>query len=372
MKDSSFIILGAGKGERFGFEKIRLKIFDTPIFIYILKKLEKLNFIGEVIIVCPDILKDYVINEVKNFSFKFKIQIVEGGKTRCESMERGAKRARYENLFIHDLVRPFFRTKLIKEIRKKLSRHPLVVPFFSPYDTVISEGKILKREEVKLIHTPQGIKKNLILKALSKTKRRDFPDESSLLKETLNINPFYLKDDFLNFKITFKEDMESLNNFFDLFKIKTGAGFDIHKLSRGRGSLYIGGLNIKRGLKAIGHSDGDALIHSLCDALLGVMGKGDIGDYFPDTDERWKNAKSEIFLKKIIEIFYREGFEIINVDITLFLDKPKLGEKKEKIKEKLAKIMKINKEKINIKAKTTEGLFENAIFSYAIVTAKIK
>jgi len=368
LKDSSFIILGAGKGERFGIEKIKLKIFNIPIFIYILKKLEKIKFIGEVIIVCPEKLISYVRNEVKKFSFKFRISIIKGGKTRCESMERGVKKAKYENVFIHDLARPFFRIELVQEMREKLSKHPLVVPFFSPYDTVNYGEKVLKREEIKLIHTPQAAKRSLILKALSKTERRDFPDESSLLKKVLNINPFYLKDDFFNFKITFREDMEVLNNFLDIFRIKTGAGFDIHKLSKGKGCLYIGGVNIKRGVRAIGHSDGDALIHSLCDALLGVMGKGDIGDYFPDTDKRWKGVKSEIFLKKIMEIFYKEGFEIINVDITIFLDKPKLGKKKERIKKNLAEMMKIDKERINIKAKTTEGLFENAIFSYVLVT----
>jgi len=372
LKDSSFIILGAGKGERFGFEKIKIKIFEIPIFIYILKKLEGVKFIGEVIIVCPEKLMNYVKKEVRKFSFKFRVSIVKGGNTRCESMERGIRKAKYENVFIHDLVRPFFSTKFLYEMRKKLSKNALVVPFFSPYDTVEYKREVLKREEVKLIHTPQGTKKSLILKALSKTGRRDFPDESSLLREILNIKPFYLKDDFFNFKITFMEDMENLNKFFDVFKIKTGAGFDIHKLSKGKGSLYIGGVNVKRGIRAIGHSDGDALIHSLCDALLGVMGKGDIGDYFPDTDKRWKDVKSEIFLKKIIDIFYKEGFEILNVDITISLDKPKLGKKKDKIRENLARIMKIEKERINIKAKTTEGLFENVIFSYALLTVRGK
>ncbi len=370
MKDSSFIILGAGKGERFGFEKIKLKISGIPIFIYILKKIEKVKFIGEVIIVCPEKLMSYVKNEIRKTSLKFKVSVVKGGKTRCESMERGVRRAKYENVFIHDMARPFFRTELIQKIRKKLSRHSLVVPFFSPYDTVIHKGRILKREEVILIHTPQATKRSLILKALSKTDRRDFPDESSLLKEILNISPFYLKDDFFNFKITFREDMEILNDFLNISEIKTGAGFDIHRLSKGRGSLYVGGINVKRGIRAIGHSDGDALIHSLCDALLGVMGKGDIGNYFPDTDKKWKGVKSEVFLKKIIEIFYKEGFDVINVDITIFLDKPKLGKKKERIRENLARIMKIDKERINIKAKTTEGLFENTIFSYTLVTVR--
>ncbi|MEO0279695.1 MAG: 2-C-methyl-D-erythritol 2,4-cyclodiphosphate synthase [candidate division WOR-3 bacterium] len=370
MRDTSFILLGAGKGKRFGKPKISLKLNNKPLYLFLINKLSNLKFIGEIILVCPKQFVKDIKKEIEKENYKLKIKVVEGGKTRCLSMEKGVKNASYNYVFIHDLARPFFSLKLLSKMREKLSEKEIIVPFYNPSDTVFYENEKIEREKIKLIHTPQATKKDLILKALQKTKRRDFPDESTLLKEVLNISPFFIKDSFFNFKITFDEDLINMQEFLNLFSFKIGFGFDSHKLVKGKGSLYIGGLSVKRGIFALGHSDGDALIHSLCDALLGVLGKGDIGDFFPDKDERWKGKSSKIFLKKIMNLFKNEGYDIINVDITILLDEPKLGEKKKKIRENLAKIMKIEPGRINIKAKTTEGLFKNFIFSYTVLTAK--
>ncbi len=367
MKDTSFILLGAGKGERLGFPKIKLKIFNLPIYSYHIKKLEKINFIGEVILTVPEFLFENIKKEIKNTEFNLPLKIVKGGKTRAESVEIAVKKANFEYLLIHDLARPFPSIELIKKIRKKLKTKDLVVPYVNPSDTAIYEDKLIKRESLKLIHTPQGTKKSLILKAFKKTKKRDFPDESTLLKETLSISPFYLKDNFFNFKITFKEDVKILKEIENLFCFKTGLGFDIHRLEYKKGNLILGGIKIKEGIRAIGHSDGDVVIHSLIDAILGAMGKGDIGEYFPDTDKRWKGTKSEFFLKEILKIFKAEGYEFLNIDITVFLEEPKLKDKKRKIKKNLAKILGVKESKINIKAKTFEGLFEKTVACYSLV-----
>ncbi|MEN3045955.1 MAG: 2-C-methyl-D-erythritol 2,4-cyclodiphosphate synthase [Candidatus Hydrothermales bacterium] len=370
MKDTSFIILGAGKGERIGKPKIFLKIEDKPIYKYLIEKLEGIEFIGEVILACPAEYKSKVKKEIKNQKPKLKVKVIEGGKTRCESMEKAVKKAKFEYVFIHDLARPFFSKSLVVDMRKKLKKANIVVPYFSPYDTCIYENKRIDRDNVKLIHTPQATKKSLILKALEKTEKRDYPDESTLLKEVLNINPFYVKDSLFNFKITYDRDLSDLDYFLGHFNFKTSFGFDIHRLARGNKSLFVGGVAIKKGIYAVGHSDGDAVIHSLCDALLGITVRGDIGDFFPDTDMRWRGKRSTFFLKKIFQIFKSDGYEISNIDITILLDSPKLGEKKKKIREKLAKILKIKPEVISIKAKTSEGLYRDFIFAYTVVTAK--
>ncbi|MEN3044099.1 MAG: 2-C-methyl-D-erythritol 2,4-cyclodiphosphate synthase [Candidatus Hydrothermales bacterium] len=370
MRDTSFILLGAGKGERIGKPKIFLRIEGKPLYLYLIEKLENIKFIGETILACPPKFKSEIKNEIKNRKFKFNVKIIEGGKTRCESMEKAVKKAKFEYVFIHDLARPFFSTSLILNMKKKLKKAEIVVPYFSPYDTCVYEGEKIQREKVKLIHTPQATKKSLILKALKKTKRRNYSDESTLLKDVLNINPLYIEDSFLNFKITYNKDLFDINYFLNHFSFRIGFGFDIHRIVKGKKSLFVGGIAIKRGIYAVGHSDGDAVIHSLCDALLGITGRGDIGDFFPDTENRWKGKRSVIFLKKIFKIFKGDGFEISNIDITILLDTPKLGEKKRKIKEKIAKVLRIKPEVISIKAKTTEGLFKDFIFAYTILTAK--
>lgn len=137
--------------------------------------------------------------------------------------------------------------------------------------------------------------------------------------------------------------------------MKIGIGFDIHPLVEKR-KLILGGIEIPFGLGAKGHSDADVCIHALIDALLGAMGKGDIGEHFPDTDIKYKDISSVELLKKIKKLLDQEKYQIQNIDCNIFLEKPKLKEYKQKIKENIAKILLINSNCVNIKAKTYEQL----------------
>lgn len=120
--------------------------------------------------------------------------------------------------------------------------------------------------------------------------------------------------------------------------------------------MYLGGIQIdvEYGFKA--HSDGDVLIHSLIDALLGACGAGDIGEFFPDTDEKYKNVDSKILLKDIIKFIYNVGYEIVNVDLTIIAQQPKINPYKLQIKSKIAELLNIEKQFVNIKATTAEKL----------------
>ncbi len=137
--------------------------------------------------------------------------------------------------------------------------------------------------------------------------------------------------------------------------MRIGIGFDAHQLVPNR-KLILGGVEIpsEKGLQ--GHSDADVLVHAICDALLGSMGKGDIGHHFPDDDPSFKDASSLGFLLKIVRMVGQEGMEIINIDSTIVAEKPKLREYIPKMIENLAEVLCIDKRRISIKAKTTEGL----------------
>ncbi len=156
---------------------------------------------------------------------------------------------------------------------------------------------------------------------------------------------------------------------------RIGIGFDIHRLEKGR-KLIIGGVHIpsEKGFKA--HSDGDIFFHALTDALLGAVGFGDIGQLFPDSDKEWKGADSSIFLKKALKIIEEKGYEIINIDGYIILEKPKILPFREKIIENTAKILQIDKCRIFIKGKTYEKLGsignEEAGSSQVIVLLKKK
>jgi 2-C-methyl-D-erythritol 2,4-cyclodiphosphate synthase len=152
-----------------------------------------------------------------------------------------------------------------------------------------------------------------------------------------------------------------------MFRI--GIGYDIHRLVSGR-KLFLGGVEIpyKKGL--LGHSDGDTLIHAVSDALLGAMGMGDIGEHFPDTEARYKDIASIELLKIIAGLMEKEGFCVNNIDLVVIAQEPSLLAFKQKIKERIASVLKISEDRLGLKAKTNEGLGEigkkKAVACYAV------
>lgn len=136
---------------------------------------------------------------------------------------------------------------------------------------------------------------------------------------------------------------------------RIGHGYDVHKLEEGK-KFIIGGIEIDHDKGAVGHSDADVVIHVICDALLGALSLGDIGKHFPDTDNIYKGIDSKILLKKVMKLVKEEKCQISNVDITILLQKPKLRNFIDSMRDTLSNIMEINKSQISVKATTTEGL----------------
>ena len=137
--------------------------------------------------------------------------------------------------------------------------------------------------------------------------------------------------------------------------MNVGIGFDIHRLIKGR-PLVLGGVEIPHSKGLAGHSDADALIHALIDALLGAMGSGDIGDKFPDTDPRYKDISSMVLLETVLKEMRKKRFRVRHVDTILMLEEPKLLPYKDKIRASLAKMLDVAGSQVNVKAKTMEGL----------------
>ena len=151
---------------------------------------------------------------------------------------------------------------------------------------------------------------------------------------------------------------------------KIGIGYDIHRLVEGR-KLFLGGVEIPYIKGLLGHSDGDALLHAICDALLGALGEGDIGEHFPDTDPQYHNLSSVELLKAVKNLVEEKKFMIANVDTVVIAQEPKLVPFKKQIRGKIAQILDIKEDCVNIKAKTNEGLGEigreEGIAAYAAV-----
>lgn len=153
--------------------------------------------------------------------------------------------------------------------------------------------------------------------------------------------------------------------------MRAGIGYDLHRLAEGR-KLILGGIEVPFHKGSAGHSDGDALAHAICDALLGAAGLGDIGSHFPDTDAKWKDVSSLRFLERVRDLLVERRLRISHIDAVVILEKPKLGPLFPAMREALAKSLAISASAINLKAKTNEGVdaigHGEAIAAQAIVT----
>jgi 2-C-methyl-D-erythritol 2,4-cyclodiphosphate synthase len=152
---------------------------------------------------------------------------------------------------------------------------------------------------------------------------------------------------------------------------RAGIGYDLHRLAEGR-KLILGGIEVPFHKGSVGHSDGDALAHAICDALLGAAGLGDIGAHFPDTDPKWKDVSSLQFLERVRELLVEQRLRIAHIDAVVITEKPKLGPHFPAMREALAKSLGISTSAINLKAKTNEGVdaigHGEAVAAQAIVT----
>ncbi len=343
-----FIILASGQSKRFNSNKPKqFNIYkNKALFKHSLEKVIKSKLFKKIIL---------VVDNKKNIKEKLSrnVLVIKGGKERSDSSLialKYIKKFKPNNVLIHDAARPNFTIKLLNNLIKTLKNNKAVIPAINSKDSIKykinNEFYNLNRNNSYLTQTPQAFKfKDLY--NLSIRQKNKITDEATLFIEN-NLKIKIIKGENLNNKITYKEDLKNNKTYF-------GIGFDIHRLIRGK-KLFLGGVKIPfhSGLK--GHSDGDVIIHSVIDALLGAMKKKDIGTFFPDNQKKYKNIRSAKMLKPINEILNKKNYYINNLDINLVCEQPKVSKHRNKIIKSLSSLLSIDKELINLKGKTVEKL----------------
>ena len=209
-----------------------------------------------------------------------------------------------------------------------------------------------KRDNLFLTQTPQAFYLKEIY-YLHKTNSAKYKDDDISLFMDLNKVKF-IEGEKNNLKITDITDFETLKNIYKS-KQSLGIGFDVHRLVPKR-KLFLAGLRIRSKLGTLGHSDGDPVLHSITDAILGACGMGDIGQMFSDKNKKFKNIRSSILLNKVIHQINFKGYFINNIDINIITQTPKIKNLKNRMINNIASLCKISKSQINIKGKTTEKL----------------
>ena len=271
------------------------------------------------------------LKRVKSLKLK-NVKLIAGGNSRKKSTYNALKylnnKKGISKVLIHDAARPNFSLKLLNSIIKNMSNSRAVVPKIKIQDAVkeiINSSKeeyILgkKRDNLFLTQTPQAFYLKEIYQ-LHKTNSLKYKDDDISLYMDLNKVKF-IEGEKNNFKITDQSDFKNLKNIYKS-KISLGIGFDVHRLVPHR-KLYLAGLRIKSPLGTLGHSDGDPVLHSITDAILGACKLGDIGQMFSDKNKKFKNIRSTILLREVINQIKSKGYFINNIDINIITQKPKI------------------------------------------------
>ena len=286
-----------------------------------------------------------------------------GGASRQASVLAGleALAAQMPTLvLIHDGARPFVSASLISDCIEALATHRGVLVALPVTDTLRRSvkglaGPTVPRDALWRAQTPQGFRFDVILDAHRRMTDHAFTDDAEVAMAA-EVDVAMIEGDDDNIKITDAADMARAARILTRGgEARTGTGFDVHKFGPGD-HVWLCGVRVSHTAGLIGHSDADVGLHALTDAILGAIGAGDIGKHFPPEEMKWEGAASDIFLAHAGNLAARAGARISNLDVTLICERPKIGPHTESMRDRVAEILGLERERVSVKATTTEGL----------------
>jgi len=366
------LIVAAGRGARAAAETLQPKqycrIGSEPMLTHTLCAFAAHSGIGDIVVVIhPDdrVLYEEAVGPVADRL----LAPVLGGARRQDSVRAGLEALAERSpdlVLIHDAARPFVDGALISRVTASLQGHACALPCLPVTDTLKREecGRVtgtVSREGLWRAQTPQGFHFDAILaahRAAAQDPTLDFTDDAAVA-EWFGLDVALVEGAEHNRKLTTAEDLTIADEMMwrgsGAGTIRVASGYDVHALGPGN-EVILCGVRIPHSKKLIGHSDADVGLHALTDALLGTIADGDIGTHFPPSDDRWRGAGSEIFLKAAAEKIAARGGSIVHVDVTLLCEAPRIGPYRDAMRGTMAEILGIESAQVSVKATTNEGL----------------
>lgn len=361
------IILCAGSGTRakLGYNKVLYKVNDKPIYAYSVDLFKSISEVGKIVIVSSTNDYDYFMQKFKDDN---RIVVTVGGKERSDSVLSGLKMCDSEVVLIHDGARPNIIKEEVLDVYNEALKNKVSVLAVKAKDTIkkvdddLYAVDTLNRNELMQMQTPQGVNREMMIAGLQKIKdKKAILDDAYVFEKVYGINAKVVLGRYENIKVTTESDLDYVE-FLMGVKDKDMSGYfrighsnDVHKLVKGR-KLILGGVEIPYELGLLGHSDADCVLHAVCESILGALGLCDIGTLFPDTDNKYKDMDSKIFVSKAYELMDERGYRINNIDIIIYLEKPMLTDYKPLMKECIASLLHTDVDNVTIKATRKEGL----------------
>jgi len=348
LSDLTLILLGAGKATRFGLEPKKQWLYsaDKPLWLQVADHFSSLYDFDKVIVVSS--AKE--IRLMRNFA---DYHYVEGGNSRQASLSNALQKVTTPFVLVSDIARCCLDEAMIKRVLDAREKADCIVPVLPVIDTLYIGHKPVDRSSATRIQTPQLSRTELLRETLLSDK--EYTDESSAIIANGG-SVFFVEGSESAHKLTTTDDLDKLPCLKKPApRTLTGFGIDIHPFEEGKTMMLCGiEIDVPYGFKA--HSDGDVAIHALIDALLGAAGFGDIGEFYPDTDRLYAGADSGELLVDTVQTLRDCGLSIGNVDLTIIAQAPKLLPYKERMRHRIAKLLGIQSNFVNIKATTAERL----------------
>ncbi|SMC68329.1 bifunctional 2-C-methyl-D-erythritol 4-phosphate cytidylyltransferase/2-C-methyl-D-erythritol 2,4-cyclodiphosphate synthase [Rhizobium sp. RU36D] len=370
---TAILIVAAGRGERAGVSvegpKQYRMIGGKPLIAHTLQAFATHSKTWPIVVVIHRDDEQLFEKALAYLPDRHRVTVTHGGATRQESVLAGLKALQAfhpDYVLIQDAVRPFCDAPLIDRVLQCLDTGPQgVLPAMPVTDTLKraeTNGKVaatVSRQGLFAAQTPQGFAFAPILaahEAAAASGRTDFTDDASIA-EWAGLTVELVEGSPDNVKLTVQRDIAMADAKLSaaLPDVRTGNGYDVHQLEPGDG-VTLCGIFIAHDQALKGHSDADVALHALTDALLATCGAGDIGDHFPPSDPQWRGAASRIFLEHAAKIVRDAGGTIMNADISLIAEAPKIGPHRQAMREKLSEILGISLDRCSVKATTNEKI----------------
>lgn len=339
----SALVLAAGSSARYGRDKLEEPLFGRTVWQVSADAFLSHPMVDEVVVVGRE--------GVETASLKF----AQGGSSREQSAANGLMASTGDIVLVHDAARPFVSQELISRVIQATREHGAVFPGIPVVDTVreFQDGQwvTLDRSRLSRIQTPQGFRRDWLAQAYDKNDLPVATDDAVMVAQAGH--PLtQVEGEPKNIKITHWGDLQRP------LETRTGLGYDIHSFSLDPARpLWLGGVEFpddKPGLE--GHSDADALIHAVVDALLGAANMGDIGVHFPPSDPTWKNCSSLRFLQHAALLLRRANWHIVNIDSSVIAERPRVMRRQDEIRAAMADAAGVSVDQVSVKATTNEKL----------------
>jgi 2-C-methyl-D-erythritol 4-phosphate cytidylyltransferase/2-C-methyl-D-erythritol 2,4-cyclodiphosphate synthase len=348
LSDLTLILLAAGSSSRFGrgVKKQWLRIGHDPLWQNVTKRLDATGLFRNIIITSHQ-------DDVPYMKTYTEYEVVAGGDSRQQSLKNALSHVTSEYVMVSDIARACIEPDFLSTLIDAKEKADCIVPYLNVSDTVVYGDETINRDDVKRIQTPQLSKTAVLAAALES--ETEYTDESSAIVAAGGTRYFVPGREDAR-KITYHGDPSSLPCLEAPAAVTlAGNGFDVHAFEEGK-EMFLGGVRIDSDFGFKAHSDGDVAIHALIDALLGAAGMGDIGMLFPDSDAAYENIDSKELLKTTVRKLEQFGYSVVNADLTIAAQVPRLSPYKEQMRRILSEILHIPPARMNVKATTTERL----------------